>query len=101
MNDPTTVSDFGRLVPQIGAISVVALGLLTLVVGLVKQLASHALKQNEELVKQQHDMQMKTLEALHAMGTRLEANNTKIDALRVEMTRDFGQLFNEVSSVTE
>src|SRR5574340_988615 len=36
MNDPGTAADFGRLV-QVGAIGVVALGLLTLVVALVKQ----------------------------------------------------------------
>lgn len=96
MTDPVSAGDFGRLV-QVGAIGVVALGLLTLVVALVKQFAAHALDQNKELIKTQHEMQGKTLESLHAIGQKLQALENQVTVLRQEQTREFGQLYNEVA----
>lgn len=96
MNDPVTTGDFGRLV-QLGAIGAVAAALLVLVVALVKQFAAHALEQNKKLIEQDHAMQMKTLEALHAVGQRLASVENQIASLRQETTREFGQLYNEIS----
>lgn len=93
--DPTTpVSDFNRLA-QYGAAGIVAAGLLTLVVVIFRQLITHALEQNKQLTERQHDMQAKTLEALHALGQALrdlDANlrswKTEITYSVVEMVRD-------------
>lgn len=96
MNDPVAAGDFGRLI-QLGGVGAIAAGLLALVVALVKQFASHALNQNTELIKQQREDQAKTLEALHAIGQRLGALDHQIATLRLEMTRDMGEIYNAVS----
>jgi hypothetical protein len=96
MSDTVAAGDFGRLI-QVGAIGVVALGLLTLVVALVKQFAAHALDQNKELIKTEHDMQLKTLESLHAVGQKLQSLENQVVMMRQENAREFGQLYNEVA----
>lgn len=96
MNDPGTTADFGKLV-QLGAIGVVALGLLTLIIGLVKQLVAHALDQNKELIKNHREEEAKSREALNAIGQSLLRLENQIVSLRQEQTREFGQLYNEVA----
>jgi type II secretory pathway component PulM len=92
--DPASAgSDFGRLM-QYGAVGVVAAGLLTLVVVLFRQFVNHALEQNKELQTQHHEMQVQHLQALHAIAR-------EIREVKTELSRDIGQLFNEVSSITD
>ena len=96
MNDPSSAADFGRLT-QFGAIGVIALGLLTLIVGLVKQLVTHALDQNKKLNENQREDEAKTREALHAVGQSLLRLENQIASMRQENAREFGQLYNEVA----
>lgn len=93
MDPVSTGSDFGRLM-QYGAVGVVAAGLLTLVVVLFRQFVNHALEQNKKLQEQHHEMQVQHLQALHSIAR-------EIREVKTELSRDIGQLFNEVSSITE
>lgn len=93
MDPVTTTSDFGRLM-QYGAVGIVAAGLLTLVVVLFRQFVNHALEQNKQLQEQHHEMQVQHLQALNSIAR-------EIREVKTELSRDIGQLFNEISSITE
>lgn len=66
------------------------MGLLGLAVYLIRQFVNHALEQNKELISQQHDMQAKTLEALHALGQATRDVKNELSSL----TKDVALLFN-------
>ena len=86
---------------QYGAVGVVAAGLLTLVVVLFRQFVQHALEQNKELLKRHDSMLEANLNALHGVRQAINETNTIIREVKVELGRDIGQLFNEVSAITE
>lgn len=87
-------ADFSRLM-QYGAVGVVAAGLLALVVMVFKQLITHALAQNTKLSEQQHEMQAKTLEALHAIGQGLRDVQNTLVHFKVEVSRDVADMVRE------
>jgi hypothetical protein len=93
MDVGTPGSDFSRLM-QYGAVGVVAAGLLTLVVAGFWLFLKHALEQNKTLLTRHDEMQEKHVEALRELVTA-------IHALKSELSRDIGHLFNELSAMTE
>lgn len=100
MDAVTPAADFSRLM-QYGAVGVVAAGLLTLVVVIFRQLVNHALEQNKALQEQIRSMHKENQETHQAYLRALHAVEGAIAAIRVEVTRDIGQLFNEFSAYTE
>lgn len=94
MDPSTPVADFNRLA-QYGAAGIVAAGLLTLVILIFRQLVNHALKQNEMLMQRQHEMELKLLEALHAVGQGLRDLDTSIRHWKVELTHTVAEMVRD------
>lgn len=93
--DPVTPNaDFGRLM-QYGAVGVVAAGLLALVVIVFRQLITHALDQNKQLMEQHREDQAKTLEALHAIGQGLRDIQTTLVHFKIEVTHNVADMLRE------
>jgi hypothetical protein len=90
----TPDADFSRLA-QYGAVGVIAAGLLALVVMVFKQLITHALDQNKKLSEQQHTMQEKTLEALHAIGQGLRDVQNELRSFKIEVSRDVADMVRD------
>jgi Zn-dependent oligopeptidase len=97
MNDPVAAGDFGRLM-QYGAVGVIACGLLTIVVMIFRQLITHALDQNKQLMEQQREDQAKTIEALHAIGQSLRDVHNTLVHFKVDVSRDVAEMANEMTS---
>lgn len=95
--DPGAV-DVSRLT-EYGIAGTVAALLLTVVVVAFRQLVAHALKQNDELMARQHEMEMKLLESMHAVGQTLRDLANEIRHLKVEVSRDVAGMVRE--EVTE
>jgi hypothetical protein len=93
VNPVTPEADFGRLM-QYGAVGVVAAGLLALVVVLFRQFVNHALEQNKTLLERHDEMQKAHVEAMREL-------TQAIHGLKTELRVEFGQLFNELTAITE
>lgn len=94
-------ADFRQL-SQYGAVGIVAGGLLILVVMLFRQFVMHALEQNKNLQKQNHEMQEKMLAAINLLTTAVNVNLVNaVKDMHASVVRDVGQVFNEVSAITE
>lgn len=78
---------------QYGAVGVVAAGLLTLVVAVFWLFVKHALEQNKKLIERHDEIQEKHLAAVYEV-------EKAIRAMHSDLSRDLGQLFNEISAVT-
>lgn len=99
MTDPVAAGDFSRLM-QYGAVGVIAAGLLALVVVIFRQLINGLIEQNKKLTEQQHEMQAKTLESLHAIGQSIRDMDNTIRHLKIDMSRDVADMVrDEVTSV--
>jgi len=98
--DATPGANFGQLM-QYGAVGVVAAGLLTLVVIIFRQLVTHALDQSKQLAEQLQEQQKRDEEIHKAYIKSLNEIAVALSAIRIEVTRDLGQLFNEISAMTE
>ncbi len=94
MDSVTPNADFSRLM-QVGAVGVIACGLLVLVVGIFRQLITHALDQNKKLSEQQHEMQAKTLESLHAIGQGLRDVHNELRNFKIEVSRDVADMVRD------
>jgi hypothetical protein len=93
--DPVTPNaDFGRLM-QYGAIGIVAMGLLTLVVAIFRQLINGLIEQNKKLTEQSHEMQAKTLESLHAIGQAIRDMDNTLRHFKVDVSRDVASMVRD------
>jgi hypothetical protein len=99
--DPATAGgEFGRLM-QYGAVGIIAAGLLTLLVVLFRQFVNHALEQNKKLLER-HDLMMERHDAMQTAHLKaMHELVSAIHAMKAEVIRDIGQVFNEVSAITE